>query len=583
MEVIMKKNFLCVTSLIVIFSMVINGCSGTFAGNDTEECPYKDFIVVDVFDALANIQGIQSGWFGEIVKKKFNMELNIIAPNEASGGDTLFELRTASGNVGDLIISTAENGYLQDLVDEGLVIDMSKFLENKDILVRYGKAISLLNDKLTQDGIYAIPSEISTLPPNESSEGLELTFGPYLRWDLYAAIGYPKISTLEDLLPVLKQMQSIMPNTESGNPTYAFSFFSNWDGNMMNAAKQPACLYGYDEIGFVLAKADGSDYQSILDENSLYMRILKLYFDANQQGLVDPDSRVQSYPDLFEKYKDGAILYSPWSFLGPSAYNTPENKAEGKGYMLAPIDDMQIFSYGCNNEGNQKTVISIGSKAEDPARLADFIDWLYSPEGIQISCSNTGATAGPQGLTWEMGTDGPYLTEFGEEALLGGDAKVPEEWGGGSYTEGVSQLNYKPVSTVDLDPNGYPYYFTLWKSVLEKEDSALDLNWKNFMGADSTHEYLEKNNQIIVAPGCGYITPDMSSEIATMRNQCRSIIVSYSWKMVFASNDASFYTLAEEMRGKAEALGYDAVLAEDLKNAIAQNTARKEAVTAAGK
>ena len=32
------------------------------------ECPYEEFIVVDVFDDLANFQGIQSGWFAKVPK-----------------------------------------------------------------------------------------------------------------------------------------------------------------------------------------------------------------------------------------------------------------------------------------------------------------------------------------------------------------------------------------------------------------------------------------------------------------------------------------------------------------------------------
>ena len=138
---------------------------------------------------------------------------------------------------------------------------------------------------------YAIPSEISLQSATTPAEGLDPTFGPYLRWDLYEQLGCPEIGSLEDLLPVLKQMQELYPETESGQKTYGFSFFSDWDGNLMNAAKQPCCFYGYDEFGFLLAKADGSDYQDIADSDSLYMRVLKLYFDANQLGLVDPESR----------------------------------------------------------------------------------------------------------------------------------------------------------------------------------------------------------------------------------------------------------------------------------------------------
>jgi multiple sugar transport system substrate-binding protein/putative aldouronate transport system substrate-binding protein len=55
--------------------------SSNTQGNDSDEenqSPYDEFITVDVFSSQANYQGIQSGWFGEIVKEKFNMELNII-------------------------------------------------------------------------------------------------------------------------------------------------------------------------------------------------------------------------------------------------------------------------------------------------------------------------------------------------------------------------------------------------------------------------------------------------------------------------------------------------------------------------
>ncbi len=73
---------------------------------------YPEFITVDVFDSQANYQGIQSGWFAKIVKDKFNMELNIIAPNVAGGGDTLFQTRSANGNLGDLILTNANKGRL---------------------------------------------------------------------------------------------------------------------------------------------------------------------------------------------------------------------------------------------------------------------------------------------------------------------------------------------------------------------------------------------------------------------------------------------------------------------------------------
>ena len=73
-------------------------------------------MTVEVFDSLASSQGLQkSGWFAKIVKDKFNIKLNIIAPN-VSGGDTVFDTRSASGNLGDLVIVGTGNGRLNKLV-----------------------------------------------------------------------------------------------------------------------------------------------------------------------------------------------------------------------------------------------------------------------------------------------------------------------------------------------------------------------------------------------------------------------------------------------------------------------------------
>ncbi len=128
---------------------------------------YPEFITVDVFDSQANYQGIQSGWFAKIVKDKFNMELNIIAPNVAGGGDTLFQTRSANGNLGDLILTNANKGRLQDLVTAGLVLDMTDYMKDASYLNEYPDAIAKCNSLVQEDGIYAIPSSVSLLTADQ--------------------------------------------------------------------------------------------------------------------------------------------------------------------------------------------------------------------------------------------------------------------------------------------------------------------------------------------------------------------------------------------------------------------------------
>ncbi len=558
--------------------LALCGCGDISSKTAKKEKTYEEPIVVEVFDSLANYQGIQSGWFAKIVKDKFNMELNVIAPNIAGGGATLFEIRSAAGNVGELIICNGENGVLQDLVTAGLVIDMSPYLTDKQIL-RYEDAINFLNRDITPRGIYAIPSEVSENSPMAPSDSLEPTFAPYLRWDIYSQIGYPQMDTLEDMLMVLKQMQEACPVSETGEKTYGFSFFKDWDGNMMNAAKQPCCFYGYDEFGFVLAAADGSDYQSIIDSDSLYMRVLKLYFDANQMGLVDPESPNHTFDSVFKKYQNGEVMYSPWPWLGQSAYNTTARKEAGKGFMIADIADMKIFSYGCFPEGRFKAVIAVGSQAKDPERMVDFIDWIYSPEGIMINgAQGSGETAGPEGLCWELGEEGPYLTEFGIKAFFDYAAEMPEEWGTGTWEDGISQLNYKAVARNESNPDGIPYSYVLWDSVQALQETRLERDWKAFMEAENSMDFLEKNDKLAIAPGCQYYTPAETSEISTIRNQCTTTIIDYSWDMVFAESEEEFYQYQKGMQDTVISLGYQKVLEVDLQNAKDQNQARVLAV-----
>lgn len=573
----MRKKWIHILLCIAAAVSLCAGCR-TEGKHTAKESKYEDFITVDVYDEFANYQGIQSGWFAKEVKDRFNMELNIIAPNVAGGGDTLYQSRAATGNLGDLILINTANGKLAELADAGLLLDCTELMKDKDVMKNYGDAVMKTNELAEKEGIFGFPNSLSTQSPTVSSEGMDPTFGPFIRWDLYKELGYPEMGGLDDFLDVLEKMQALAREKEKSGDIYAISLFKAWDDNMMNNAKQIACMYGYDELGFVLSKADGSDFQNIIDEDSFYIKALRFFNEANERGLVDPDSASQSYDAWTAKYRDGKALYSPWPWVGKSLFNTAENESLGKGFRMAPVRDMQIFSFGCWPEGDSTKIIAIGSGASDPERLADFIDWLYSPEGFELNGQANGA-AGPKGLTWEVGEDGsPVLTDFGWKALPNNAAEVPEEYGGGKWSAGVSGLNFRTINQKETDPNtGAPYDYLCWESTIEANRTTLDEDWKRKMGTDTAMEYLEKNHMLLVAPGANYSTPAESANITTVREQCKSAVIRSSWKMIFVPS-SEFDTLLKEMQDTLKGLGYDDVYAVDLKNAEDQTAARKSAV-----
>lgn len=539
---------------------------------------YEEFLTIDVFDSQANYQGIQGGWFGEIVKEKFNMELNIIAPNVAGGGDTLFQTRSASGNLGDIVIYPAQGGHLQDLVTAQLIVDMTPYLEGKENLATYMDAIEYTSqNNVEEEGIWAVPSEVSKRDATEPLTGVDPNSAIYLRWDLYKELGYPEIGTLEDLLPIFQDMMELCPTSDSGQPTYAISLFSDWDGDYVSPVAELSSMYGYDRVGYAFHLADGSgEIQDILDTNSEYMRGLRFLFNANQQGLVDPESTTQNYDTLTGKYTDGSVLLGLFPWMSSTYYNTEAHLSEGKGMYMAEIKDQKIRQWGCYSVGNTEIVAMVGSQAQDPQRMVDFIDWLYSPEGI--ACAYT-RYCGPENVLYTVEEGGPVLTELGEECYLSGDGTMPEEYGGGSWLDGSCQLNYKIVSSGEIDPRtGYPYDPTLWDSYADLNTNQVLADWQEHMGgAKDADEYINSNGQSMTSPGISFSPEPDSTEIATLRSQVGSVVKEYSWQAVFASSQEEFDQLINTMVETAKGLGYDQVFAVDKANAEMKQAAWKEA------
>lgn len=137
------------------------------ASSKTSNEPLK----IDIFDNAANYQGEQNGWFAQVVKKKFNLTLNILSPQVS--GDSLYKTRAASGNLGDLMI--INNDQLGDCIKAGLVMDISKMINDYPNLKKYSKHFQYFNanfDKtINPKGlIYGFPTNEADTSPTSYSQ-----------------------------------------------------------------------------------------------------------------------------------------------------------------------------------------------------------------------------------------------------------------------------------------------------------------------------------------------------------------------------------------------------------------------------
>ena len=512
---------------------------------------------IEMFNTYANYMGDTTGWYAKILLDKFNMKMNIIAPNVAGTGDQLYQTRSAAGNLGDIIVQT--KARMIDCYTAGLLGSMSPYLPNCPNLQKLSFAYEAFRESMGTDEVYAIPGRVSNNDASKAAgRGVNVEAGTFLRWDAYLAAGAPKLATLDDLVKLLYQMQDDNPTTDAGEKVYAFSLFGDWDGSTVRGSREMMYLYGYSGAqGYYWMTPDGSDVINLIDDDSLYYQWLKIYNKAYRDGYLDPDSATQPWDTINTKAKDGRVLFSWWTFLGRNIYSTGYDPSTyGFGYV--PTDDSLICNAGYNKYGAEGNAFAIGSGAKYPDRLMEFLDFYASEEGLLY---NSGLI---EGISYEMVDGHPVLTEFGLDTSS--DKVAPDELGGGKWDDGTCKINYPLVHSDD--PNsllgGEPTTTSLWKSTLENGRNDYTNKWEELYGVYSPLEYLESRNQLTVAPGIDYASPADPSDISTIRAQLSTLTKNAGWQMIYAESDEEFEKIWADMKAQLDDFGWQELCDYDM-------------------
>lgn len=520
-----------------------------------EELPYYE---IDVFSQNANFAGLQSGWFGKLIKDKFNIGLNITATNLEGGASKLATLMV-EGDLGDLLnFASVTSADFTDARDLGLLFDMNQgdFLEKNApfITANMPNLIKRAQIQYSGDGKAVWAFVHDALVSGLSCSSVDAVT-PVMRYDLYKAIGSPEIKDMWDYLPALKKMQELNPVNEDGQPVYGVSYFPDWDGRNMVFATWFCAYNGYN-FNLVMQHGTEDVTAELLDKDSYYIQGLRWMFEANQMGLLDPDSITQSYSEYAAKFAAGRVLFSPY---GDNGYNTPANTAAGRGMEPVPMTSGTPFAWGASEFGGYRT-FGIGAKAEYPERILQFIDWLCTDEGAMES------RIGPKGLIWDYNADGKAeLTEFGLQCVRDGSTPIPDEWGGGTYQDGMFKLEYPPRNAKSITATtGEAIDYHCWSSYQALPSDPVTEQWREDYGAANIFEWAKNNGTLINSCNesysglAGLTNPDPDLEL--MINQIGDVVKQYSWKMAYAESEAEFDRLYDEMMTKVKGFGYDEVM-----------------------
>ena len=141
---------------------------------------------------------------------------------------------------------------------------------------------------------------------------------------------------------------------------------------------------------------------------------------------------------------------------------------------------------------------------------------------------------------------------------------IPEELGGGNWTDGNNQVNQWIVQSYDTNPvTGESYVPDLWASYLEKNNTKTNKEWKEKFGAENEVEYLKSNGMMEPVPSINMSLAIDTTDIGLIRSQCKTIVCDSSWKAIFAADEAAFEATWDDMCSQLEGFGWDDLVAFD--------------------
>ncbi len=567
----MRKLFSKKLLSVLLASSMVIGSASALTGCGSKK---NEVIKLNVYSQLANFSGKQIGWSADILKKKFNVELNIIPE-----GDGVFETRMTSGNLGDIVVWGADNDKYPLAVKNNLLFGW----EDDNVLDEYGPYIKKnmpdalkKNKELTKtitngasDKLYGFGANVAL--NSKDHESFFYTWDT--RWDLYKELGYPKVKNLQDYHKMLKNMQKLCPSDDSGNKVYAVSLWPDWDDAMVMYVKAMAtAYYGYDELALGLYDPTNGKYHDALEEKGPYLEMLKWFNDLYQDGLIDPDSMTQTYDEMIAKVQNGGTLFSIFNYSGSLGYNTKEHTSAGKLMYCMKPEDASPIVYGMNTQGGDR-VWSIGAKTEYPEKCMEIINYLATPEGRMTM------EYGPKGYTWDYDDQKhAYLTDVGmkcqkdKNTTMGGGYK-------GSYHDGELQINNVTWSldASNPDSDGETYNKESWASYNATPSSDIEKDWRDKTGCTTINEYMEKG-KYTVAPGTSFSKETQDTTLKTTWNQVTTEIKNSSWKAIYAKSDKKFDSVVASMKKSAKKYGYDKCV-EWSRNQASRRKALEDAIT----
>ena len=262
----------------------------------------------------------------------------------------------------------------------------------------------------------------------------EALYGPVIRTDLLEQYNMPLPETYEDWESFLRAAKSDVSQPLNLN------YGAMNEGNWLSAGHEVSVAFGGGDYGFY--QVDGTVKYGPLEPE--YAALMTMLSDWYQEGLIG--SKFLDFKDfggseylLKQAMGESAIFF----LTGGSRLASLEAVSEIEGFSAALLPDPVMEPGQETHLAPQRTrpVRSGGfcilAGCGDPKAAVRFVDFFYSPEGIDL------CNLGTEGVTWEQGENGPEFTEAAQNHDLFNTHTNPAL--AGVYTRQRQEYGVDPV------------------------------------------------------------------------------------------------------------------------------------------
>ena len=364
-----------------------------------------------------------------ILREKFNIELKPVYTDAEKKG-----VMISSGDLTDIVICSSD--FLSTVLANKMALALDPYLDNK--LSNLGMDVYDTGNNLIRQFMSDESGQLYFMSAGRGVENAGSSDNPwyggyFLRWDLYAELGYPEINSDEDYLETLKKMVEIYPVTEEGRPVYAMAIPNSLFGVTTRSRFDKAIAVENLINQYMVGVADGVLVNGYTNtERSAFWKDMVFYNAMWNAGIADPDSFTMSGNERTEKGRAKQYVAS-WGGNSDvyDAYRVDDPKTIKGVAMVVSANRMvhaeQIWPAGWV----PGTYSFINAKSKNIDAALTVMNYFMDPDTSRTVFS------GEKGVTWDYDENGvPYIfdwvVELAAEVGYGSNAFVEKTgiWGG---------------------------------------------------------------------------------------------------------------------------------------------------------